>query len=195
MKIIYFHGFAGSPDETSSKVMMLKSLGHEVFLVDTKGQYSPLAYLKAFENVLKQNSLHTSDSFVLMGISLGGFWARFLGYQLHAPWIALNPVLTPSEDLNQFLGNNIVFDTGVSFLWTESQSKEYLKYETTIKDFLNIPGLIIVASDDTILSPYQVLKLLYQKSEVVELKSGGHRLQNTDEYKKYIETFINHLLV
>lgn len=195
MKIIYFHGFAGSPDETSSKVTLLKSLGHDVYLVDTQGKYSPSSYLTAFEKVLKQNKIHISDSFVLVGISLGGFWARFLGYQLHAPWIALNPPLKPSLELNRFLGDNVVFDTGIHFTWSKNQSEEYLTFENTIKDFLEIPGLTIFSSDDEVLPHSEYVNTLVQKSKVIELKSGGHRLQNTDDYKKYIEAFINHLLV
>lgn len=194
MIIIYFPGFAGSPDKDSSKVKMMTTLGYDVFIVDPEENYTPSSYLLAFQHVLSEHKIKLSDPFMLMGISLGGFWARYLGYQLQVPWISLNPPLTPSTQLRQFIGKNVVFDTGNEFIWTENHCNEYLNFETHVKDFLSIPGLIIFSKDDDVLS-HTDLKSLKSRCSVIELEDGGHRLLKTDTYKQYIQQFIKYSFI
>lgn len=192
MKIIYFNGFAGSPDKDSLKVKMFEELGTKVLSVNTQGSYTPKAYVSAFEKTLESNKIKLSDSFVLAGISLGGFWARFFGYKTRTPWIALNPSLTPSSDLMQFVGTNTVFDTGQKFNWTQEDCAQYRSYES-YEDCVSVPGLIIFSSDDDVIDHSNILNTA-QRCQVIQLSSGGHRLQNTQDYKKIINDFLSTLL-
>jgi len=193
LKICYFNGFAGSPNPLGEKVSLLKDFG-EVFPVDTEGAYSVPAYQKAFHETLEKNDIRLSDPLVFFGTSLGGFWARTLGYAYSVPWIALNPSLSPSEELLQFTGKNTVFDTGQRFTWTKQECSVYLPIENSVKDYLEIPGLIIVAKDDDVLTT-KGLAEASKKCAFVQVESGGHRLLNTRGYQDYIKEFLDNLLI
>jgi predicted esterase YcpF (UPF0227 family) len=91
--LVYFHGFASGPQGPSPKTDLIRDLGYEVALIATDGDYRPAGYRAAFARL----GLDPAAPVVLMGTSLGGFWARRLGQELGRPWLALNPAIQPSS--------------------------------------------------------------------------------------------------
>jgi predicted esterase YcpF (UPF0227 family) len=183
LTVVYFHGFASGRKNPSPKTELVQQLGHALVWVVTGGDYRPQGYLHAFSRIADPLPAAT----VLMGTSLGGFWARYLGSQLRRPWIALNPALQPADALAQATGTQRRWDIEESFLWLAEDAEAYRVYQETPVD-TSVPGLLIVAEDDELL-PYRQTLLHSGTAETLILPQGGHALQNTAEYAEAIQSF------
>ncbi len=117
---------------------MIRELGYELVLVATAGDYRPTGYLAAFAGL----KLDPAGPLVLMGTSLGGFWARKLGHELGKPWIALNPAVQPSQSLRRYLGTNTRFDTSGACDWSVADCEAY-GAEEDFTPRADLPGLLI----------------------------------------------------
>ena len=182
--VVYFHGFASGPQGPTPKTDLIRELGHEVALIATDGDYRPVGYRAAFARL----NLDPTAPLVLMGTSLGGFWARRLGQELGRPWIALNPAIQPSQSLRRYLGPNTRFDTGGAFTWTAADCAAYLAEEQFALPSA-LPGLLILAEDDEVLD-YRLAQDLADLARVVVLPHGGHQLHNTADYREAVAAFL-----
>ncbi len=183
--VIYFHGFASGPQITSPKTALIRDLGYEVALIATEGDYRPSGYLAAFQRL----ALDPQAPLVLMGTSLGGFWARRLGNLLGKPWLALNPAIQPSRSLRRYIGPNIRFDTGGTFDWTEADCISYVEEEQfPIRD--DVPGMFLLAADDEVLD-YRPTQAVAGAARVLVLPRGGHQLHNTADYAEAVAGFLD----
>ena len=182
--VVYFHGFASGPQGPSPKTNLIRELGHEVALIATDGDYRPVGYRAAFDRL----DLDPTAPLVLMGTSLGGFWARRLGQELGRPWIALNPAIQPSQSLQRYIGPNTRFDTGGSFTWTAVDCEAYVA-EEQVALRADLPGLLILAADDAVLD-YRLARDAASATRLVVLPRGGHQLHNTADYGEAAGAFL-----
>ncbi len=187
--VVYLHGFASGPQGPSPKTDLIRKLGHEVALIATDSDYRPAGYRAAFARL----GLDLTAPLVLMGTSLGGFWARRLGQELGRPWIALNPAIQPSQSLRRYLGPNTRFDTGGCFTWTMADCAAYVA-EEQLALRPDVPGLLILAEDDEVLD-YRVARDTAGAARVVVLPTGGHQLHNTGDYGLAVNTFLTAVTV
>ncbi|MCO5761585.1 MAG: hypothetical protein NHG36_08750, partial [Chromatiaceae bacterium] len=153
-------------------------------LIATDGDYRPDGYRAAFARL----GLDPMAPLVLMGTSLGGFWARRLGQELGRPWIALNPAIQPSQSLRRYLGPNTRFDTGGAFTWTAADCAAYVAEEQLAMPS-DLPGLLILAEDDEVLD-YRLARDAAGAARVVVLPHGGHQLHNTADYGAAVGAFL-----
>ncbi len=182
--VVYFHGFASGPQGPSPKTDLIRDLGYAVALIATDGDYRPAGYRAAFARL----GLDPAAPVVLMGTSLGGFWARRLGQELGRPWLALNPAIQPSVTLRRYLGPNTRFDTGGAFVWTAADCEAYVA-EEHFPLRPDVPGLLICAADDEVLD-YRVARDAAATAQVLVLPGGGHQLHNTGDYGEAVGAFL-----
>lgn len=191
MKIVYLPGFLSQPKQDNPKVKFLESLGHEVLVADTHGEYTLAAYYAAVfgagEKILKA----PLSEYVFVGTSLGGFWSRVMGYLTLSPWIALNPSVFPSEDLRPWLGEQTLFGLEQKFVLTEQHLEQYKALEQNIPLVSRTRALVIVAEDDDILTS-RVDAI--QDIQIEKIPRGGHRLENVSDYGDLIKEFLAHCL-
>ncbi|WP_295543878.1 YqiA/YcfP family alpha/beta fold hydrolase [uncultured Thiohalocapsa sp.] len=182
--IFYLHGFASGPKPQSPKVALLRELGHQVRCLDTGGNYRSADYLNALYTTVRRSAFPD----LLVGTSLGGFWARYFGVQLDCPWVALNPALHPSQTLARTTGTLQRFDVDATFAWSDSNASAYLPFEDRWLDS-EVPGLIIAAADDDVVDAEETRRLC-GRSRFVKLPRGGHALANIDDYADLLADFI-----
>lgn len=208
-QIIYLHGFASGPKPQSPKVALLRTLGHAVHCLDTQGGYRPEDYQRAAATLhLTHSSPNPSpdpstgsapDSpthslpDLLVGSSLGGFWARRLGLRLGLPWIGLNPALRPSATLARYGGRLQRFDVDADFIWSADDARAYRPLEQAPVTG-SAPGLILVAEDDDVVDAQETLALAGDCERLV-LPRGGHELANTADYADTLARFIERITV
>lgn len=182
--VIYFHGFASGTQGGSPKTALIQDLGYQVELIATNGDYRPGGYLAAFQRL----DLDPQVPLVLMGTSLGGFWARRLGNLLGKPWLVLNPAVQPSRSLRRYIGPNTRFDNGEPFNWTEADCTSYVAEEHfPVRD--EVPGMILLAADDEVLN-YRLTLAVAGVARVLVLPRGGHQLHNTADYGAAVAEFL-----
>ncbi len=175
LTVIYLHGFNSAFDPESSKVLQLCSLAgvREVIGVNV-AYHTPEAAEKLYEGIIEVTR-RAQGRVVLVGTSLGGFYARYLGQRLGVPLVQINPALEPWITLRRAIGviqEN--FKTGEQYSIDEAwvDGLQILKVPR-----LEVPALSVIAEDDELLSfDRSTLDALQLESKVV-LTQGGHRLE------------------
>jgi hypothetical protein len=96
-RVIYIHGFNSSPQSFKAQqfgeYLKRYNVDYQVPVLN----HEPKQILIALENLL------TSDT-VLMGSSLGGYFATFLSQQYQLPAVVINPAVAPFKLMQTYLG-------------------------------------------------------------------------------------------
>lgn len=172
--VLYFHGF-GSAGEGET-VQLLRRLNPGVLVLSKSyPTHSPMEAFSLLQGwVLDQMQGH---SVVLVGTSLGGFFANLLGRVNGLPSLMVNPALVPEVLLRKYLGHNVNFATHESFELTEADLVGYGHLSQISKGLgLSAPSSVVLFEGDELIDYKQTLELLDSKVYVRQVKNGGHRI-------------------
>ncbi|PTX43874.1 hypothetical protein IQ03_04791 [Gemmobacter caeni] len=169
-KIFYCHGWGSHFDPTKGKIRSLARMGH-VSGITVDYTLHPQTVFEDYTRVLKQR-----PQALIVGTSLGGFYAAWLGAELGLPFIAINPAVEPSKTLRAYLGRG-VNHVGEHFELTESC---VLAYEA-LSFRLDGCGTISVDLGDEILDAQATLNLVNGRLPVVAFEGGSHRFDHMED--------------
>lgn len=126
------------------------------------------------------------DPFI-MGISFGGFWARWLANQVDAATLfMLNPALDAYLETAKYLGENKNYVTGLSYFFVQTRRFQLRKYQIALDKPL-IPMTSIIAMDDETVPPLVTEKMIGSKRCLVRYVTGGHRLEKPELWLPELE--------
>lgn len=173
MNIVYLHGFASVGIGYKSESIRMAFDKCQVFSPDL-----PVDPKKVCE--LIENLLATLDDNpkILVGTSLGGFYAYYFSQLLRIPCILINPSMSPSNTLGKRVGTYINYanksDVIVSpdFLekWTEMENAFYIPCHIDLVS-------LFVARDDDVVSCDNALRRLCDAPFLWISPDGGHRYE------------------
>lgn len=178
-KILYLHGFASCGE--GNKSSELKKYFGEENVLSPDLSASPLDTIAMIEVLLKSENID-----LLIGSSLGGFYATYLAekYQMRA--VLLNPSTQPWQTLAPYVGWQKRFCDEEAFEF----KAVYLEQLKTL-ELIPYKGkyLALLQSDDEVLD-YTKAQSLYNKHKVIVEYGGNHRFENIHDYMSMIENFI-----
>ena len=155
--VLYFHGYGSSP--RSDKVADLQRVFGDVqappipVLFDDAQQV-----LDAFiEDLLKQQR-----TLIIVGTSLGGYWAGKIGAKYDIPAVLINPSVNPCSSLKKYK-NEALTDNELS------------KFVALVPS--SSPRIVLLAIDDDVIDPGEAMKLFADNAKVQCFPDGGHRFQ------------------
>ena len=96
MKILYIHGFNGTPE--GAKVEMLRHTFKKSEIIAPQ-QASRAGNVFQLQDEIVGNLDSLTD--VIPGSSLGGFWANYFSLKYEVGAVLVNPVIQPSRTLAQ----------------------------------------------------------------------------------------------
>lgn len=178
-KILYLHGFASCGE--GNKSSELKKYFGEGNVLSPDLSPSPFDTITMVERLLR-----SEDIGLIIGSSLGGFYATYLAekYQMRA--VLLNPSTEPWKTLAPYVGWQQRFCDEEVFEF----KSVYLEQLQTLEV---LPGkgkyLLLLQSDDEVLD-YTKAQSLYNKHKVIVEYGGNHRFENIHDYMSMIENFI-----
>ena len=183
-KTLYIHGFASSGQSPKSADLM-HILEQPVIAPDLTHQ--PLQDLASLERLLLQE-----DISVVVGSSLGGFYAYALFLKHHQKTILINPSLRPYDTLTDQLGQVKSFKHGADFEWTMQQINELQKISEDMTkmrqdsqiDLSKI--LVLLAQNDERLN-YQEAAQLFEGAKIIIDPQQDHRFSDLWRYMAAIQ--------
>ena len=179
LKILYLHGFASCGEGNKSSELK-KHFGEENVLSPDLSP-SPFDTITMIEGLLKSENID-----LIIGSSLGGFYATYLAekYQMRA--VLLNPSTQPWKTLTSYVGWQKRFCDEEIFEF----KTVYLEQLKTL-DVIPERGkyLVLLQSEDEVLD-YTKAQSLYNKHKVIVEYGGNHRFENIHDYMSMIENFI-----
>lgn len=179
LKILYIHGFASCGE--GNKSLLLKSYFGVEHVIAPDLPASPIDAIAMLEKILSSTNID-----VLIGSSLGGYYATILAEKYHMKAILLNPSTQPWKTLAAYTGwqkrfcDEEVFEFKPVYL----EQLKMLQVSPEKGQYL-----LLLQSKDEVLD-YTKAQSLYNKHKVIVEYGGNHRFENLDEYISMIEKFI-----
>lgn len=145
--IFYFHGFASS--ENSWKVALLKKHLPAGTLLAPTLPVDPIEVVKLFE----QAAAEKGKPGLVIGSSLGGFYAYYASARFDIPAVLINPSTTPWLTLKDYTGINKRYYSGEPFEWKAQYPDALKKLHDEITEFKPKHHLLhfFLSSDDEVL--------------------------------------------
>lgn len=154
MKIIYFPGFGG--DKSSKTYLKINEKYKDCGIIT----YDNINAESAFMQIQNQIKNYLSVKPILIGQSLGGFWAEYFAIQYDLNLILINPSLEPHQSLRKYDLSEDDLNRFKKF-----NSKEFSKRKTSI----------ILSKNDTVVDTSPVLEK-YKSSANFRYIEGDHKL-------------------
>jgi predicted esterase YcpF (UPF0227 family) len=173
--ILYLHGFNSAGNGNTAEMLRAALPGATVHspTYPCERPLLTLAMLLAQADVLKR----APEPFIVVGTSLGAFWARTVSQQCGVPAVMVNPAVYPSTQLRRRLGMNTNFSTGVAYDFPESALAEYSEVERMPVLATKASRLVLVYENDELIEVPATCKQLAEQGETVRLLPGGqHRI-------------------
>ncbi len=179
-KILYLHGFASCGEGKKSNV--LKDFFGKTNVDTPDLEASPIESIRHIETLFE-----TSEYSLIVGSSLGGFYATYFSEKYSIKAVLLNPSTEPWKTLEPYVGWQTRFCDGEKFEFKSIYLEQLLSLRTTPKKGYY---LLLVQSEDEVLD-YTKAQSLYNKHRVIVEYGGNHRFENIDDYLSMIENFKN----
>ena len=178
--ILYIHGFASCGDSNKTKLLREKFQG--VLCPDVP--VDPDEAIAFLQKIVIANNIS-----LIIGSSLGGYYAAHLAQKLDVKAVLLNPSTQPFLTLAPYVGTNEFFCSGETFEWTKEHIAKLMTYAIS-KNSIKVPVLVLLQKGDEVLD-YTQAATVYENYEVVIQEGGNHRFENLDEYLERISEFNN----
>ncbi len=194
--IFYIHGFNSGKGSSTSE-LLAKQTGKEIISLSYD---SSKCCKENIDSLISQFNEYPLGNHVIIGTSLGGFYALKLAEYLGTQAICFNPALFPSEQLEQFIGENVNFSTGEHYVLTKETVASYKDFETPKKMFNDYVQMYVSEKDGLLKYPIETLeRYLSQKipSKDFDVSSKlhctitqtSHRITDFSPFLKTIELF------
>ncbi|MGB5506529.1 MAG: YqiA/YcfP family alpha/beta fold hydrolase [Sulfurovum sp.] len=179
-KILYLHGFSSCGE--GNKSILLKAYFGAVSVIAPDLPPSPIDAIDTIEEILESTHID-----ILIGSSLGGYYATYLAEKYHMKAILLNPSTEPWETLASYTGWQKRFCDEEIFEFKPVYLEQLKMLQTAPEQG---KYLLLLQSGDEVLD-YTKAQSLYNKHKIIVEYGGNHRFENLDEYLSMIEKFIN----
>ncbi len=177
--ILYIHGFASCGN--SNKTRLLTQHFDKVLSPDIP--VDPDEAISFLQKLIIDNEVS-----LLIGSSLGGYYAAYLAEKFQIKTVLLNPSTQPFITLAPYVGTNEFFCSGERFEWTREHIHKLMPYAIS-KNSIKAPVLVLLQKGDEILDHTKAAEV-YENYKVIVQEGGNHRFENLDEYLGIIEEFI-----
>lgn len=179
--IVYLHGFNSSGG--SAKAAWLRAHLPDVPVLSPTypahlADEAVRALREYFGRVRRE---HPQDrKLLLVGSSMGGFWARYLAPELHAGMALINPAMHPETDLLNLVGVNRNLATGEEYVLTQEQVRALGRYRVPACS-RDVPTLVLLDEADELLD-YREAQAYYRDcGRVIVYPGGSHAFEHLAE--------------
>lgn len=136
-------------------------------------------YLRKFIRRLRRENPH-DEKLLLIGSSLGGFWAQYLAPEFGAGQVLINPALRPDEELLDTIGPQRNEATGENYVLTAAEVRAFGAYRKAHCDPA-VPCLLLLDQADESLD-YRVAEAFYRGcGQTLVYPGGSHRFEHLRE--------------
>lgn len=132
--------------------------------------------------------LDQSYDVIFMGSSMGGFASEYLAMKTACKAIMINPAITPSELLPQFIGVTENYETGQPYSWVQNHCEQYKAFEKELENCSSsVNRTILLDMADELLDSAKT-QLKYQEyANVVCYEGGSHSFEHIRQALSVIE--------
>ncbi len=198
--IIYLHGFNsasldlnGNLLQSKQKLVVMQAFCQQKNIVFFSPNVDYRDFRSLVEDILFEWNQFLDQGYqvLFMGSSMGGFASEYLAMKTGSKAIMINPAITPSELLTQFIGVTENSELGLSYDWQQSHCEQYLLYQQHLENNTQVIDrtILLDMADELIDSQQTVLK--YQsKAKLLTFEGGSHSFEHIKQALPEIEQLI-----
>jgi len=175
LNIVYLHGF-GSSGQSDKVTALKKHYNSPEFNVISPTL--PVNSKDAIKEITK--ILSTNDNFILIGTSLGGFYADYFNKLADIPCVLINPAINVKL-LAKYIGINKNYNTGKEYTYSKKDFDDLVELSEKKDQFgyNESPEYVIVAKDDELCDWRLATKTFNKPTHWLQIEeTGGHRFNN-----------------
>ena len=190
--ILYIHGFNSSPDsfKASQLVSYYAQKGQEERITVPELSYEPAKAMATLEALVQQHQQQTNAPLLLVGSSLGGFYATYLVEhydQLKA--VLVNPAVKPYELLADWLGDNENIYTAETYCLTREHLQQLISLDCSVLKDASRYFVLLQTLDETL--DYRQAAAKFKQARLVVEQGGNHSFDGLERYYGEIFAFID----
>lgn len=173
--LIYIHGFNSSPQSYKARVLeqYLRSHHCEVeYLIPHLSDQPDLA-ITQLRAIIEQ---YPGQKPLLIGSSLGGYYATWLACRFGLRAVLINPAVRPYDLLVDYLGPNENYHTGEKYTLTTDHMQQLRQLETEAGDCYQQLDVYLETGDEVL--DYRQAELKYQSAQLHIFPGGNHAFVN-----------------
>jgi predicted esterase YcpF (UPF0227 family) len=175
---VYLHGLNSSG--ASSKATWLRAqLAPAPVLSPTYPAHrapEAIARLRAFLAPLRAQH----DRLLLIGSSLGGFYAPLLAEEFHAGMVLINPAVNAHLGLRRYVGPQVNESTGERYVLTDADVDAFASVATAACD-PRTPTLVLIDEADEVIDVAAARALYRVCGRTIVYPGGSHRFEHLPE--------------
>lgn len=174
--VIYLHGFQSSSRSEKAQVLssFLKTLEKKVSFLAPDLPFSPD---KTLEQVSVLLQTLAGKEILLVGSSLGGFYASYFSQRFQVPAVLINPAVFASPLFESFSGQEIKNSyTGEKYTVSEQDIATLKQMEKTDFGHKNLIFCLLETGDEVL--DYRQAEKKYQFCKLKVIEGGDHRFKN-----------------
>lgn len=191
IKLLYLHGFRSSPQSFKAQVIAkwMQDKGLEKDWACPQLNLAPHAAITVVRKILDHwlNMGVMAKQIVIIGSSLGGFYATWLAEQYGCRCVLLNPAVTPWQDLHEYLGEQPLWHGGGS-ITVEAHYMDELKSLSVPAITLPQRYFLIAATGDEIID-YRTMLTHYLGARIRLIQGDNHGLSTFPDYLDEVFAF------
>lgn len=190
--IIYLHGFNSASLDLSGKLLTSKQKlvvldefcqQNQIKLCTPNVDYRDYAQLIHYLTQLFNDLEDEGFKVFFMGSSLGGFTSEYMAIKTQSKAIMINPAISPSELLIQFIGIRENFEIKQSFDWTKAHCEQFKNYEDELKQMPDnqISQTVFLDMGDELIDSAKTVKKYQEIADVFSFAGGSHGFEHIEE--------------
>jgi predicted esterase YcpF (UPF0227 family) len=149
----------------------------------------------AFGQIMNELAkLEDLDDTVLVGTSLGAFYAAEVSRLVGLPAVLINPCVNPGTSLRKYVNQlHKNFVTGVESFFSDNTLSTY--GDEVIRPYHRIKPLVLLDRGDEIIDATETFRFMKRTYDIdaVMFEGGSHRFDHMDEALEYIKAYSNNV--
>ena len=190
--LVYLHGFRSSPN--SSKAVMTREAVQALSTVDhTYEWYCPQLLASPKESmdlVINHIDRSNGDHIVIIGSSLGGFYANYLSEKYHCKGVALNPAVFAPRELEPHVGMMTAYDSEEPFDFKAEYVEELRALQ--VHKITNPQRYFLIAAKGDELLDWREMVVFYAGAKQLVLDGSDHGISGYANHLPAVIDFIEH---
>lgn len=188
--LVYLHGFRSSP--RSSKAVLTGNAVKGMSSADDLYEwYCPQLHASpkaSMDEVIKHIEGSSADKLVVIGSSLGGFYANFLAEKYGCKAVALNPAVRAARELAPHVGMMTTYDSDEPFDFRPEYIDELKALQI---ERISDPSryFLIAAKGDELLDWKEMVEF-YQGAQQLVLEGSDHGIADYPDHLPRVLDFI-----
>lgn len=185
--IVYLHGFNSGGNAQKAQWLRRALAPVPVFAPTYPAHraHEALRQLRKFIRRLRRENPH-DRKLLLIGSSLGGFWAQYLAPEFNAGIVLINPSREPDVTLRRALGTTRNEVTGAETRLGEADLAALARYRR-VPGQPPLPTLVLLDADDELLDAHATAAAFRGCGQTLLFPGGHHRFAHLPESLQAIQ--------